>query len=110
MWRKTSWPPRSSRRNARWRTRRLSRLRPSPERDQVRQELTGGAAALDAAQTRITELDQGLAISVAAASTLQEQVRLAQQGEQQSQRALEAARHDFASELDKLLADGALAQ
>ena len=76
----------------------------------MRQELTGGAAALDAAQTRITELDQGLAISVAAASTLQEQVRLAQQGEQQSQRALEAARHDFASELDKLRADGALAQ
>src|SRR5471032_645610 len=80
------------------------------ERDQVRQELTGSAAALDAAQTRITELDQALAISGAAAATLQEQVRLAQQGEQQLQRALETARHDFASQLDKLRADGALAQ
>jgi chromosome segregation ATPase len=80
------------------------------ERDQLRQELTGSAAALDGAQTRITELEQALAISVAAASTLQEQVRLAQQGEQQLQRALEAARHDFASELDKLRADGTLAQ
>jgi chromosome segregation ATPase len=80
------------------------------ERDQLRQELTGSAGALDLAQTRITELEQALAISVAAASTLQEQVRLAQQGEQQLQRALEAARHDFASELDKLRADGAQAQ
>ena len=79
------------------------------ERDQVRQELSGSAAALDGAQTRISELDQALTISVAAASTLQEQVRLAQQGEQQLQRALETARHDFASELDKLRADGALA-
>jgi chromosome segregation ATPase len=80
------------------------------ERDRVRQELTGSAAALDAAQTRITELDQALAISVAATSTLQKQVRLTQQGEQQLQRALETARHDFASELDKLRADGRLAQ
>jgi chromosome segregation ATPase len=80
------------------------------ERDQVRQELTGSAAALEGAQTRITELDQALAISVAAASTLQDQVRLAQQGEQQLQRALETARHDFASELDKLRADGKGAQ
>jgi chromosome segregation ATPase len=80
------------------------------ERDQLRQELTGSAAALDAAQTHITELDQALAISVAEASTLQDQVRLAQQGEQQLQRALEAARQDFASELDKLRADGTLAQ
>ncbi|WP_213765498.1 DNA-binding protein [Caballeronia sp. dw_19] len=80
------------------------------ERDQVRQELTGSAAALDGAQIHITELDQALAIAVATASTLQEQVRLAQQGEQQLQRALETARHDFASELDKLRADGTLAQ
>ena len=80
------------------------------ERDQLRQELTGSAAALDAAQTRITELDQALAISGAAAATLQEQVRLAQQGEQQLQQALETARRDFTSELDKLRADGALAQ
>ena len=80
------------------------------ERDQVRQELAGSAAAVDAAQTRITELDQALAISVAAASTLQDQLHLAQQGEQQLQRALEAARHDFASELDKLRADSTLAQ
>jgi chromosome segregation ATPase len=80
------------------------------EQDQLRQELTGSAAALDAAQTRITELDQALAISVAAASALQDQLGLAQQGEQQLQRALETARHDFASELDKLRADGALAQ
>lgn len=84
--------------------------RAEAERDQVRQELTGSAAALDAAQTRITELDQALAVSVAAASALQEQVRLAQQGEQQLQRALETARHDFAFELDKLRADGKLAQ
>jgi chromosome segregation ATPase len=76
----------------------------------VRQELTGSAAALDAAHTRITELEQELAISVAATSALQEQVQLAQQGEQQLQRALETARHDFASELDKLRADGKLAQ
>ena len=80
------------------------------ERDRLRQELTGSAAALDGAQTRITELEQALAISSAAASTLQDQLRLAQQGEQQLQRSLEAARHDFASELDKLRADGALAQ
>ena len=80
------------------------------ERDQVRQELAGSAAAVDAAQTRITELDQALAISVAAASTLQDQLHLAQQGEQQLQRALETARHDFASDLDKLRADGKLAQ
>jgi chromosome segregation ATPase len=80
------------------------------ERDRLRQELTGSAAALEGAQTRITELDQALAISVAAVSTLQEQVRLAQQSEQQLQRALEAARHDFASELGKLRADGTLAQ
>jgi chromosome segregation ATPase len=80
------------------------------ERDQLRQELTGSAAALDGTQARITEGEQALAISLAAASTLQEQVRLAQQGEQQLQRALEAARHDFASELDKLRADGKLAQ
>jgi chromosome segregation ATPase len=76
----------------------------------MRQELVGSAAALDAAQSRVTELDQALAISVAAASTLQEQVRLAHQGEHQLQRALETARHDFASELDKLRADGKLAQ
>jgi chromosome segregation ATPase len=80
------------------------------ERDQVRQELTGSAAALDAAQTRITELDQALAVAVAAASALQDQLGLAQQGEQQLQRALETARYDFASELDKLRADGKLAQ
>ncbi|SAL74831.1 ATPase [Caballeronia udeis] len=80
------------------------------ERDQVRQELTGSAAALDNAQTRITELEQALAISLAATSTLQEQVRLAQQGEHQLQRALGAARHDFASELDTLRADGKGAQ
>jgi len=80
------------------------------ERDQVRQELTGSAAALDGAQTRITELEQALAVSVAAATTLQEQVRLAQQGEQRLQRALETARHDFTSQLDKLRADSALAQ
>ena len=84
--------------------------RAEAERDQVRQELTGSAAALEGTQTRITELEQALAISSAAASTLQEQVRLAQQGEQQLQRALEAARHDFASELDKLRSDGKLAQ
>jgi chromosome segregation ATPase len=84
--------------------------RAEAERDQSRQELTGSAAALDGAQTHITELDQALAISVAAASTLQEQLRLAQQGEQHLQQALETARRDFASELDKLRADGALAQ
>jgi chromosome segregation ATPase len=67
----------------------------------LRQELTGSAAALDGAQTRITEVEQVLAISVAAASTRQEQ---------HLQQALETARHDFASELDKLRADGALAQ
>ncbi|SAL67304.1 ATPase [Caballeronia udeis] len=78
--------------------------------DQLRQELTGSAAALDGAQTRITELDQALAISVAATSTLQDQLRLAQQGELQLQQALETARHDFASQLDKLRADGVLAQ
>ncbi|MDN7184671.1 DNA-binding protein [Caballeronia sp. SEWSISQ10-4 2] len=83
--------------------------RAEAERDRLHQELMGSAAALDAAQTHITELDQALAISVAAASTLQEQVRLAQQGEQQLHRALETARRDFASELDKLRADGALA-
>ncbi|SOE97723.1 replication region DNA-binding N-term [Burkholderia sp. D7] len=85
-------------------------IRAEAERDQLRQELTGSAAALDAAQTRITELDRALAISEAAASTLQDQLRLAQQGEQQLQRALETARHDFASELDKLRADGKGAQ
>jgi chromosome segregation ATPase len=84
--------------------------RAEAERDQVRQELTGSAAALDAAQTRVTELDQALVISVVAATALQEQVRLAQQGEPQLQRALETARHDFASELDKLRADSTLAQ
>src|SRR5471032_2705551 len=80
------------------------------ERDKLRQELTGSAAALDGAQTRVTELDQALAISVAAASALQDQLGFAQKGEQQLQRALETARHDFASELDKLRADGKLAQ
>jgi len=80
------------------------------ERDQVRQEQTGSAAALDKAQARTTELEQALAVSEATASTLREQVRLAQQGEQQLQRALETARHDFASELDKLRADSTLAQ
>src|SRR5476651_1360369 len=55
------------------------------ERDRVRQEQTGGAAALDRAQARITELEQALAVSEATASTLREQVRLAQQGEQQLQ-------------------------
>ena len=80
------------------------------ERDKLRQELTGSAAALDGAQTRVRELDQALAISVAAASALQDQLGFAQQGEQQLQRALETARHDFASELDKLRVDGTLAQ
>jgi chromosome segregation ATPase len=84
--------------------------RAEAERDRLRQELTGSAAPLDGAQTPITEGEQALAISVAAASTLQEQLRLAQQGEQQLPRALETARRDFASELDKLRADGALAQ
>ena len=84
--------------------------RAEAERDQVRQELTGSAAALEGTQTRITELEQALAISSAAASTLQEQVRLAQQGEQQLQRALETARRDFASDLDKLRADSKGAQ
>src|SRR5471030_1168097 len=37
------------------------------ERDQLCQELTGSAAALDGARTRINELEQALAISVAAA-------------------------------------------
>ena len=83
--------------------------RAEADRDQVRQELTGSAAALDNAQTRITELDQALAISVAAASTLQDQVRLAQQGERQLQKALEIARQDFTSELDKLRVDDKLA-
>ena len=80
------------------------------ERDRLRQELTGSAAALDGAQIRITEREQALAISVAAASTFQEQVRLAQQGEHHLQQALETARRDFAFELDKLRADGTLAQ
>ena len=80
------------------------------ERDRLRQELTGSAAALDGAQIRITEGEQALAIAVAAASTFQEQVRLAQQGEHHLQQALETARRDFTSELDKLRADGALAQ
>jgi hypothetical protein len=70
----------------------------------LRQELTGSAAALDGAQIRITEGEQALAIAVAAASTLQEQVRLGQQGEHHLQQALETARRDFASELDKLRA------
>src|SRR5471032_1642702 len=80
------------------------------EHDQVRQELTGSASALDGAQTRIIELEQALAISVAAASTLEEQLQHAKQGEQLLQRALETARHDFASELDKLRVDGKGAQ
>jgi chromosome segregation ATPase len=80
------------------------------ERDQSRQELTGSAAALDGAQTRILELEQARAISSAAASALRDQLGLAQQGEQHLQQALETARRDFASELDKLRADGALAQ
>src|SRR5260370_1491557 len=80
------------------------------ERDRLRQELTGSAAALDGAQTRITELDQALAIAVAATSTLQEQVRLAPQGEQQLQQALETARRDFTSELDKTRAHRTPAQ
>src|SRR5471032_2400252 len=84
--------------------------RAEAERDQLRQELAGSAAALDAAQSRITELDQALVISVAAASALQDQLGLAQQGEQQLQRTLETARHDFVSALDKLRADGTLAQ
>src|SRR6202166_1612381 len=65
------------------------------ERDQLRQELTGSAAALDGAQIRITELEQALAISVAAASTFQEQVRLAQTGGAPLQQALATARRDF---------------
>ena len=84
--------------------------RAEAERDQLLQELTGSAAALDGAQTRITQLDQALAISVAAASTLQDQLRLAQQGEQHLQQALETARRDFGSDLNKLRADNALAQ
>ncbi|CAN7772937.1 DNA-binding protein [Caballeronia sp. LjRoot31] len=84
--------------------------RAEAERDQLRQELTGSAAALEGAQNRITELDQALVVSVAAASTLQDQLGLAQQGEQQLLQALETARRDFASELDKLRADGRLAQ
>ncbi|WP_165105838.1 MULTISPECIES: DNA-binding protein [unclassified Caballeronia] len=84
--------------------------RAEAERDQLRQELTGSAAALEGAQARIIELDQTLAISVAAVSTLQEQVELAREGEQKLQRALETARQDFASELDKIRSDGKLAQ
>src|SRR5471030_1134278 len=61
------------------------------ERDQVRQEQTGSAAALDKAQARITELERALAVSEATASALQDQLGLAQQGEQQLQRALETA-------------------
>ncbi|WP_158937464.1 DNA-binding protein [Burkholderia sp. S171] len=85
-------------------------IRAEAERDRLRQELTGSATALDAAQTRITELDQALAISMAATSTLQDQLRAAQEGERQLQRALVTAQRDFASELDKLRADGKLAQ
>jgi len=55
-------------------------------------------------------MEQARAISVAAGSALQDQLRLAQQAEQQLQQALETARRDFTSELDKLRADGALAQ
>ncbi|WP_051888051.1 DNA-binding protein [Caballeronia sordidicola] len=84
--------------------------RAEAERDLLRQELTGSAAALDGAQTRVKELDQALAISVAAASALRDHLGLAQQDEQQLQRALETARHDFASELDKLRADSKGAQ
>ena len=42
--------------------------------------------------------------------TLQEQVELGREGERKLQRALETARHDFASELEKLRADGKGAQ
>jgi len=84
--------------------------RAEAERDQSRQELTGSAAALDGAQTHITELDQALAVAEAGTSALQDRLRLAQQGERHLQQALETARRDFASELDKLRADGTLAQ
>ncbi|MFT4438941.1 DNA-binding protein [Caballeronia sp. 15715] len=89
---------------------RARQVQAEAERDQLRQELTGSAAALDGAQTRNAELDQALAVAVATASALQDQLGLAQRGEQQLQLALETARRDFAYELDKLRADGALAQ
>jgi chromosome segregation ATPase len=80
------------------------------ERDRLRQELVGSAAALERAQARITEQDQALAISAAPSEALQAQLRASHHGAQQLQQALETARRDFASELDKLRADGALAQ
>jgi chromosome segregation ATPase len=80
------------------------------ERDRLRQELMGSATALEQAQVRITERDQALIVSAASWLALQEQLRASHQGEQKLQHALEAARRDFASELDKLRADGALSQ
>ncbi|MGF6604703.1 chromosome segregation ATPase [Paraburkholderia sp. GAS448] len=76
----------------------------------LRQELTGSATALDDARRHVSGLEQALAGATATCATLQDQLRDAQQGEQRLQQALESARNDFAAELDKLRADGQLAQ
>jgi DNA repair exonuclease SbcCD ATPase subunit len=78
--------------------------------ERLRQELAGSAAALDDARRHVSGLEQALAAATATGATLQDQVREAQQGEQRLQSALEAARRDFTAEVDRLRADGTLAQ
>jgi hypothetical protein len=80
------------------------------ECERLRQELIGSAAALGDARRHVGGLDQALAAATATCATLQDQLRQAQQGEQRLQLALDTARRDFAGELDKLRADGNLAQ
>lgn len=80
------------------------------ECERLRQELTRSASALDDARRHVSGLEQALASATATCATLQDRLRGAQQGEQQLQLALEGARRDFAAEVDKLRADGQLAQ
>ncbi|WP_235028504.1 hypothetical protein [Caballeronia choica] len=76
----------------------------------LRQELTGSAAAVDSARAKGAELEQQVAAVTAACEAFKSQLQRAQREQAELQRELEAARRDFAAELEKQRAAGELAE
>ncbi|SAL87216.1 ATPase [Caballeronia choica] len=76
----------------------------------LRQELTASAALLDSARAKDAEIEQQVAALTAACEAFKSQLQRTQREQAELQRALEAARRDFAAELDKQRAAGELAE
>jgi chromosome segregation ATPase len=72
--------------------------------------LTGSAAVLDSARAKGAELEQQVAALTAGFEAFKSQSQRAQLEQAELQRALEAARTDFAAELEKQRAAGELAE